>query len=115
MISKRIQQLKPSPTLGLDTKVKQLQAKGISVVNLGLGEPDFITPSNICRAGISAIKMGFTHYTVTSGIPELKEVICKKLLKENGILYPPRNYWDWQRHKICKENRQRTVIGKILY
>lgn len=89
MISKRVQQLRPSPTLGLDAKVKRLQAKGIFVVNLGLGEPDFITPWQICRAAITAIKAGFTHYTVTAGIPELRQAICKKLLEENGISYHP--------------------------
>ena len=89
VISKRIQQLNPSPTLGLDAKVKRLQAEGIFVVNLGLGEPDFVTPWYIRRAAIAAIKAGFTHYTVTAGIPELREAICKKLLKENGVSCHP--------------------------
>lgn len=89
MISKRVQQLKPSPTLGLDTKVKQLQAEGIFVVNLGLGEPDFVTPWQIRRAAITAIKTGFTHYTATAGIPELREAICKKLSEKNGLAYHP--------------------------
>lgn len=89
MISKRIRQLKPSPTLGLYTKVRQLQAEGIFVVNLGLGEPDFITPWQIRRAAITAIKRGFTHYTATAGILELREAIGKKLSEENGISYQP--------------------------
>lgn len=89
MISKRIQELKPSPTLGLDAKVKRFQVEGIFVVNLGLGEPDFVTPGHICKSAITAIKEGFTHYTVTAGIPELKEAICKKLAEENGIFYHP--------------------------
>lgn len=89
MISKRIQQLKPSPTLGLDATVKRLQAEGLFVVNLGLGEPDFVTPWHIRRAAITAIKEGFTHYTLTAGILELREAICKKLSEENGISYCP--------------------------
>ncbi|MEK7120120.1 MAG: pyridoxal phosphate-dependent aminotransferase, partial [Patescibacteria group bacterium] len=89
MISKHIQQLKQSPTLGLDAKVRQLQAEGVLVVNLGLGEPDFITPWHIRRVAIAAIKAGFTHYTITAGIPELREAICKKLLEENGVSCHP--------------------------
>ncbi len=89
MISKRIQQLKTSLTLGLDAKVKQLQTGSIFVANLVLGEPDFVTPWHIRRAGITAIKKGFTHYTVTAGIPELREAICKKLSEENGVAYSP--------------------------
>ncbi len=89
MISKRIRQLKPSPTLSLDFKVKQLQAAGASVVNLGLGEPDFSTPIHVQKAAIAAIKAGFTHYTATAGIFELRKAICKKLLQENRISYHP--------------------------
>ncbi len=89
MISKRIQQLKPSPTLGLDAKVKKIQTAGIFVINLGLGEPDFVTPWHIRKAAITAIKEGFTHYTVTAGIHELREAICKKLSEENEIFYCP--------------------------
>lgn len=81
--------VKSSPTLSLDSEVKRLQAGGVSVVNLGLGEPDFVTPDHIRRAAIAAIKSGFTHYTVTAGIPELRAAICKKLWEENGISYQP--------------------------
>ncbi|PIS14072.1 aspartate aminotransferase [Candidatus Shapirobacteria bacterium CG09_land_8_20_14_0_10_47_13] len=84
---KRIEKLSPSPTLALDAKVKLLQAKGIKIINLALGEPDFETPLSIKRAAIKAIKDGFTHYTATSGISELKEAICRKLKRENNLDY----------------------------
>lgn len=89
MISKRIQQLKSSPTLELSAEVKRLQAEWVSVVNFGLGEPDFVTPWYIRKAAIAAIKAGFTHYTLTAGILELREAICKKLIEENGIFCHP--------------------------
>ena len=89
MISKRIQSLKSSPTLELGVKVRRLQAEGVSIVNFGLGESDIITPLHIRRAAITAIKEGFTHYTATAGITELREAICKKLSGENEISYRP--------------------------
>ena len=87
MLSKRIKQLKPSPTISLDAKVKELQAKGIPVINLGLGEPDFATPKVIGEAGIDAINNGFTHYTAAAGIPELKNAIANDLQKESNVVY----------------------------
>lgn len=89
MISQRILKLQPSPTLTLDAKVKQLQNKGIPIINLSLGEPDFKTPENISKAAIEAINTGFTHYTPAAGILELREAISKKLEKENAIYYQP--------------------------
>ncbi|NLJ05958.1 MAG: pyridoxal phosphate-dependent aminotransferase [Exilispira sp.] len=89
MISKRITELKPSPTLVLDSRVKQLMFSGIPVLSLTLGEPDFVTPKHIAKAGIEAIKRGFTHYTQSAGIPELRQAICHKLIKENKIHYKP--------------------------
>lgn len=89
MISKRLQQLQPSPTLSLDAKVKKLQSLGQHIINLGLGEPDFATPKETCSAAIVAIKKGFTHYTITPGIVPLREAICSKLYKDNNIQYSP--------------------------
>lgn len=88
-ISSRVRSLAPSPTLGLDTEVKNLRAEGIPVINLGLGEPDFSTPAHIVRAGVAALAQGFTHYTETPGIPELREEIAKKLRRDNKISYLP--------------------------
>jgi aspartate aminotransferase len=89
MLSKRILQLEPSPTLSLDAKVKELQKQGVTVINLGLGEPDFSTPKKIGEAGVEAIRSGFTHYTPAAGIPELRSAVASWLKKENGLPYSP--------------------------
>ncbi len=88
-LSRRVGRLRPSPTLTLDAKVKELQALGRQVINLTIGEPDFVTPEYIQQAAIAAIKGGFTHYTPSAGIPELRSTIAKKLAIENGISYQP--------------------------
>lgn len=89
MLSSRVLSLSPSPTLGLDARVKQLQDSGVAVINLGLGEPDFPTPVHIQKAAIRAIRDGFTRYTFTAGILELRQAISRKLQQENDILYDP--------------------------
>ncbi|MGE5485533.1 MAG: pyridoxal phosphate-dependent aminotransferase [Ignavibacteriales bacterium] len=88
-LSKRAVGLSPSPTLALDAKTKEMQRQGIDVVNFGIGEPDFDTPSHIKDAAIEAIRKGFTKYTPAGGILELKEAICKKLADDNGLRYEP--------------------------
>lgn len=88
-ISEIIKKIKPSATLALSSKVKELKSKGISVVGFGAGEPDFDTPEEIKSSAIESLKSGFTKYTPTSGIPELKEAICEKLSRENNIDYSP--------------------------
>ena len=89
MISERVRNITPSATLGLTTRVNQLKKEGITVIALNVGEPDFGTPENICEAGIQAIKDQKTKYTTVSGINELKEAICAKLLRDNGLTYEP--------------------------
>lgn len=89
MFSKRILKLKSSPILDLNAEVKRLQAVGISVINLTMGEPDFGTPEHIGDAGKCAIQKGHTHYTPAAGILPLREAIAEKLLKDNGISYAP--------------------------
>lgn len=81
--------ISPSPTLAIDAKVKELQKKGINIINLSLGEPDFPTPDYIKKSAILALKNDYTHYTQTQGILELRQVICEKLKKDNHILYYP--------------------------
>ncbi len=88
-ISQVIKKLKPSATMSINSKVKQLIANGIDVIGFSAGEPDFDTPDYIKLAAIESIKSGFTKYTPTSGILELKEAICEKLWKENKISYTP--------------------------
>ncbi|MEW5693846.1 MAG: pyridoxal phosphate-dependent aminotransferase [Candidatus Hydrogenedentota bacterium] len=88
-LSKRTDVLKPSATLAITAKAKELKARGVDVVGFGAGEPDFDTPEFIKEAANKALKEGKTKYTPSSGIPELKQAICKKLLKDNGLEYKP--------------------------
>ncbi len=88
-LSKKAQAVKPSSTLAITAKAKELRAKGIDVVGFGAGEPDFNTPDNVCDVAIEAIKDGFTKYTPASGTNELKEAICKKFKEFNGLIYKP--------------------------
>lgn len=91
MIAERARKVKPSPTLAVDSKAKELKSKGFDVVNFGVGEPDFDTPEHIKEAAIKAIKDGFTKYTPVGGIDELKEAIIEKLEIENGLKYSKEN------------------------
>ena len=88
-LSKKAQAVKPSSTLAITAKAKELKAQGIDVVGFGAGEPDFNTPENVCNAAIHAINSGFTKYTPASGTVELKEAICKKFKEFNGLDYKP--------------------------
>ncbi|MBM3253320.1 MAG: pyridoxal phosphate-dependent aminotransferase [Candidatus Omnitrophica bacterium] len=88
-ISKKISQLSPSPTLSITAKAKKMQAEGINVIGFGAGEPDFDTPVNIKEAAKRAIDKGFTKYTPTAGIKELKEAILVKLKTDNKLEYTP--------------------------
>jgi len=87
MISDKIQQLKPSATMAINRKSKEMQAEGLPVINLSVGEPDFDTPEPIKEYAIESIKEGFTKYTVEKGIPELRKEICRKLKEDNGLSY----------------------------
>jgi aspartate aminotransferase len=82
-----IGRIKPSPTIAVTDKARALKAAGRDVIGLGAGEPDFDTPDNIKRAAIKAIEAGKTKYTNVDGIPELKDAICAKFKRENGLDY----------------------------
>lgn len=86
-LSKRIQSIKPSPTLALAAKAKELQAQGKDIIDLTVGEPDFPTPQHIKNAAIAAINGNFTKYTAVDGIPKLKQAIVNKLKNENALSY----------------------------
>lgn len=88
-LSQNALQITPSMTLEITAKAKQLKAQGIDVIDFGVGEPDFDTPDYIKEAAIDAIKKGYTKYTPSSGISELKKTVCGKLLKDNGLKYQP--------------------------
>ena len=88
-LSKKAKAVKPSSTLAITAKAKELKASGVDIVGFGAGEPDFNTPKNICEAGIEAINTGFTKYTPASGTNELKSAISKKFKEFNGLDYAP--------------------------
>ncbi len=79
----------PSQTLAIDAKAKQLKAAGEDVIGLAAGEPDFDTPEHIKAAAMGALEAGFTKYTPSSGIPELRQAIAEKLKADNGLDYEP--------------------------
>ena len=87
ILSNRVQKVKPSATMAVSDKAKELKSKGIQIVSMGSGEPDFDTPTNIQKAAIKAIGNGETRYTAADGTPELKKAICEKFKRENGLDY----------------------------
>lgn len=91
MISQRAMKIKPSPTLAMDAKAKEMASKGIDIVNFGVGEPDYDTPQYIKDAAIKALKEGFTKYTPVGGIVELKDAIIKKFDIDNNLKYTREN------------------------
>ncbi|MGQ5718988.1 pyridoxal phosphate-dependent aminotransferase [Pseudochrobactrum asaccharolyticum] len=84
-----LSRVKPSATIAVSQKARELKAKGKDVISLGAGEPDFDTPENIKKAAIDAITRGETKYTPVSGIPELRKAIAAKFKRENGLDYTP--------------------------
>ena len=88
-LSKIVQGMEPSATLAMSAKAKELKAKGETVVDLSVGEPDFNTPKHICEAAVAAMNAGHTRYTVASGIPALKEAICADYFARFGLEYKP--------------------------
>ncbi len=89
ILADSLSRVKPSPTIAVTTKARELKAQGRDVIGLGAGEPDFDTLENIKKAAIDAIERGETKYTAVDGIPELKQAVVDKFLRENGIDYKP--------------------------
>lgn len=89
LVSRTLERVKPSPTMAITSKARQMKAEGFDVIGLGAGEPDFDTPDNIKQAAIEAIQRGETKYTAVDGIPELKKAISEKFARENGLAYAP--------------------------
>ena len=87
IISDSLKRIKPSPTIAVTQKAKELKAAGKDVIGLGAGEPDFDTPDNIKKAAINAIQTGDTKYTTVDGTKALKEAIVKKFKRENNLNY----------------------------
>lgn len=90
-IAKRVQKISASPTLAITATVNRMKKEGKDVISFAAGEPDFDTPKHIKNAAIEAINKGFTKYTATSGIMELKLAICEKFKKDNNLTYKPEN------------------------
>jgi aspartate aminotransferase len=88
-LAKRVQILKPSPTLSVTALAKQMAAQGIDVISFGAGEPDFATPEYIKAAAHQALEENFTHYTPAAGIPELRQAIALKLRNDHNLIYSP--------------------------
>ncbi len=86
-ISKRVQKVKPSPTLAVTARALALKAEGKDIIGLGAGEPDFDTPTHIADAGVEAIRKGITRYTAVDGTAELKDAIIAKFKRDNGLSY----------------------------
>ena len=85
----RVRNLSPSPTLAVSDRARQLKAQGIDVIDLGGGDPDFITPEHIRAAAIDAMNAGDTHYVASAGIPSLRKAIAEKLRSDNGVEVDP--------------------------
>lgn len=86
-LSKRVQAIKPSPTLAVTARAAKLKAEGKDIIGLGAGEPDFDTPQHIKDAAIAAINRGFTKYTAVGGTPSLKQAVIAKFKRDNGLDY----------------------------
>ena len=89
LVARTLERVKPSPTIAITTKARELKAAGFDVIGLGAGEPDFDTPDNIKQAAVEAIRRGETKYTAVDGIPELKRAVAEKFKRENGLTYKP--------------------------
>lgn len=88
-LAERLKKINPSSTLAITSKAKKLKSEGKDIVNFAAGEPDFDTPDFIKKAAIEAINSGFTKYTPTTGIADLKKLICQKFKKDNSLEYAP--------------------------
>ena len=86
-IAERVNKINPSFTLQMATKAAEMRSKGIDVINFSVGEPDFNTPKHIRDAAKNAMDQGYTKYTAGPGMIELRDAICIKLKRENGISY----------------------------
>ena len=88
-LSKNVQRVEPSATMAISNKARAMKARGIDVISLSVGEPDFDTPQHIKDAAIRAIRDGVTKYTPAVGTPELRQAISDKFQRDNGLTYEP--------------------------
>ncbi len=90
-LAHRLDLISEPQTIRMAKLSRELKAQGLDVIDLSLGEPDFRTPQHICDAATEAMQQGFTKYPPVAGFPELRQAICDKLLRENGLHYQPEN------------------------
>ena len=107
MISSRALELQPSATLKITGRAKELQREGKSIISLSAGEPDFPTPTFICDGAVEAIRNGEHGYTMNTGTPELRDAICTKLKRDNGLDYSP--------DQIVCSNGAKQSVGFSLF
>lgn len=88
-LSRKAMEIKPSSTMAISAKAAQMKADGVDIVTFGAGEPDFDTPAHIRQAAIDAIENGQTRYTPAAGTPALRQAVCDKLKRDNGLDYEP--------------------------
>jgi aspartate aminotransferase len=88
-LATRVRAAAPSPTLAVSEKARQLKAQGLDIIDLGGGDPDFITPAHIRKAALDAMEAGDTHYVASNGTPALKKALAAKLQRDNGLSYQP--------------------------
>ena len=105
-LSDRINRLNYSQTFVMSNKAREMKAKGIDVISLTLGEPDFDVPANVKEAAITAIHENYSHYSPIPGFMELREAVSKKLKRDNGL--------DYQPTQICISNGGKQSIINIL-
>src|SRR3954471_789114 len=86
-IATRVRDMAPSPTIAVSDNARKLKSQGIDVIDLGGGDPDFITPAHIRQAAADAMNAGDTHYVASAGTPALRKALAKKLLADNELTY----------------------------
>jgi aspartate aminotransferase len=105
-LSPACQTLKPSATIAAGAKARELKAKGITVYDFTIGEPDFTTPAHICQAAVAAMEAGHTHYTASGGIAELRQAVCRLYQRDYGLQFAP--------NQVVISNGAKHAIHNVL-
>ena len=106
-LSDRVNRLHPSATLAMSARSAELKAQGVPVINMSVGEPDFNTPQHIKEAAEKAIRENWTRYSPVPGYPSLREAICEKLERENGLSFSPNQI-------VVSNGGKQSVCGAIM-
>ncbi|MEM6645724.1 MAG: pyridoxal phosphate-dependent aminotransferase [Bacteroidota bacterium] len=106
-LNPRVAAMQPSATMAMTGRAKELRRQGLPIIGLSAGEPDFDTPAPIAAAGKQAVDDGYTHYTMNAGMPELREAVCRKLERDNGLTYTPGQI-------LCSNGAKQSVALAIM-